>query len=244
MHSASTLNLKFARGLTADMRVPCNAIQSIMHQATTTTTTTNHSKFHSYTYLHTNKNLTHFFPPFLFLHIASWEEQEEANATHHQHPARASPGVGGSSPSSASWRSGTPSPPLSDQGTWTGSSSSTSNGCSAAGPSQDTHNNNRYYTYRGQTSRRSSPCDEGIGSDLENERHPRKKVSIAVNLNDTGEMVNTGSTTLRTVRVGECSWSRINDIVRSYVDKFVLGVPTVEDAANLLKKVVESNLLE
>lgn len=89
-----------------------------------------------------------------------------------------SPGVGGTSNSSssssgASWRSGTPSPPLSDEGApTTGSLWPTS-----AHPSH----NQQHYPYNASGSSSSSTpgstttLDEGIVLDYLEEQHPRKK---------------------------------------------------------------------
>ncbi|KOX71378.1 hypothetical protein WN51_01651, partial [Melipona quadrifasciata] len=88
-----------------------------------------------------------------------------------------SPGVGGTSNSSsssgASWRSGTPSPPLSDEGApTTGSLWPTS-----AHPSH----NQQHYPYNASGSSSSSTpgstttLDEGIVPDYLEEQHPRKK---------------------------------------------------------------------
>lgn len=88
-----------------------------------------------------------------------------------------SPGVGGTSNSSsssgASWRSGTPSPPLSDEGApTTGSLWPT-----AAHPSH----NQQHYPYNASGSSSSSTpgstttLDEGIVPDYLEEQHPRKK---------------------------------------------------------------------
>lgn len=88
-----------------------------------------------------------------------------------------SPGVGGTSNSSsssgASWRSGTPSPPLSDEGApTTGSLWPTS--------AHSSHNQQHYpYNVSGSSSS-STPgstttLDEGIVPDYLEEQHPRKK---------------------------------------------------------------------
>lgn len=89
-----------------------------------------------------------------------------------------SPGVGGmsnsSSSSGASWRSGTPSPPLSEEGVPTRSSP-----CPAT--SHPSHNQPHYpYNASGSSSSStpgSSTLDEGIVPDYIEEQHPRKKVS-------------------------------------------------------------------
>lgn len=89
-----------------------------------------------------------------------------------------SPGVGGmsnsSSSSGASWRSGTPSPPLSEEGVPTRSSP-----CPAT--SHPSHNQPHYpYNASGSSSSStpgSTTLDEGIVPDYIEEQHPRKKVS-------------------------------------------------------------------
>lgn len=89
-----------------------------------------------------------------------------------------SPGVGGmsnsSSSSGASWRSGTPSPPLSEEGVPTRSSP-----CPTT--SHPSHNQPHYpYNASGSSSSStpgSSTLDEGIVPDYIEEQHPRKKVS-------------------------------------------------------------------
>lgn len=89
-----------------------------------------------------------------------------------------SPDVGGmsnsSSSSGASWRSGTPSPPLSEEGVPTRSSP-----CPAT--SHPSHNQPHYpYNASGSSSSStpgSSTLDEGIVPDYIEEQHPRKKVS-------------------------------------------------------------------
>lgn len=90
-----------------------------------------------------------------------------------------SPGVGGmsnssSSSSGASWRSGTPSPPLSEEGVPTRSSP-----CPAS--SHPSHNQPHYpYNASGSSSSStpgSTTLDEGIVPDYIEEQHPRKKVS-------------------------------------------------------------------
>lgn len=91
-----------------------------------------------------------------------------------------SPGVGGmsnsSSSSGASWRSGTPSPPLFEEGV-----PSRNSPCPAtAHPS----NNQAHYAYNAPGTPGSTPggtpiitLDEGIVPDYIEEQHPRKKVS-------------------------------------------------------------------
>lgn len=88
-----------------------------------------------------------------------------------------SPGVGGTSNSSssssgASWRSGTPSPPLSDEGAPT-------TGSLWPTPAHPSHNQ-QHYPYNVSGSSSSTPgstttLDEGIVSDYLEEQHPRKK---------------------------------------------------------------------
>ncbi|KAG7208810.1 hypothetical protein KM043_015002 [Ampulex compressa] len=88
-----------------------------------------------------------------------------------------SPGVGGTSNSSssssgASWRSGTPSPPLSDEGAPT-------TGSPWPNPAHPSHNP-QSYTYNASGSSSSSTpgstnLDEGIVPDYLEEQHPRKK---------------------------------------------------------------------
>ncbi|KYN41769.1 hypothetical protein ALC56_03822, partial [Trachymyrmex septentrionalis] len=93
-----------------------------------------------------------------------------------------SPGVGGmsnsSSSSGASWRSGTPSPPLSEEGVPTRSSP-----CPAA--SHPSHNQPHYpYNTSGSSSSStpgSTTLDEGIVPDYIEEQHPRKKIRAKVN---------------------------------------------------------------
>lgn len=96
-----------------------------------------------------------------------------------------SPGVGGTSNSSsssgASWRSGTPSPPLSDEGApTTGSLWPTS--------AHSSHNQQHYpYNVSGSSSS-STPgsittLDEGIVPDYLEEQHPRKK-KVSSNLTE------------------------------------------------------------
>ncbi|XP_011054944.1 PREDICTED: zinc finger protein 704 [Acromyrmex echinatior] len=93
-----------------------------------------------------------------------------------------SPGVGGmsnsSSSSGASWRSGTPSPPLSEEGVPTRSSP-----CPAT--SHPSHNQPHYpYNTSGSSSSStpgSTTLDEGIVPDYIEEQHPRKKIRAKVN---------------------------------------------------------------
>ncbi|XP_020292813.1 zinc finger protein 395 isoform X2 [Pseudomyrmex gracilis] len=93
-----------------------------------------------------------------------------------------SPGVGGmsnsSSSSGASWRSGTPSPPLSEEGVPTRSSP-----CPAS--SHPSHNQPHYpYNASGSSSSStpgSTTLDEGIVPDYIEEQHPRKKIRAKVN---------------------------------------------------------------
>ncbi|XP_025263495.1 zinc finger protein 704 isoform X2 [Camponotus floridanus] len=93
-----------------------------------------------------------------------------------------SPGVGGmsnsSSSSGASWRSGTPSPPLSEEGVPTRSSP-----CPTT--SHPSHNQPHYpYNASGSSSSStpgSSTLDEGIVPDYIEEQHPRKKIRAKVN---------------------------------------------------------------
>ncbi|XP_036139065.1 zinc finger protein 704 isoform X2 [Monomorium pharaonis] len=93
-----------------------------------------------------------------------------------------SPGVGGmsnsSSSSGASWRSGTPSPPLSEEGVPTRSSP-----CPAT--SHPSHNQPHYpYNASGSSSSStpgSTTLDEGIVPDYIEEQHPRKKIRAKVN---------------------------------------------------------------
>lgn len=88
-----------------------------------------------------------------------------------------SPGVGGTSNSStssgASWRSGTPSPPLSDEG-----APSTSSSMWPA-LSQQAHMHQAAYNAGGSSSSStpgsSTTLDEGIVPDYLEEQHPRKK---------------------------------------------------------------------
>lgn len=92
-----------------------------------------------------------------------------------------SPGVGGmsnsSSSSGASWRSGTPSPPLSEEGVPTRSSP-----CPAT--SHPSHNQPHYpYNASGSSSSStpgSTTLDEGIVPDYIEEQHPRKKIRAKV----------------------------------------------------------------
>jgi len=90
-----------------------------------------------------------------------------------------SPGVGGmsnssSSSSGASWRSGTPSPPLSEEGVPMSSSP-----CPTT--SHPSHNQPHYpYNASGSSSGStpgSTTLDEGIVPDYIEEQHPRKKVN-------------------------------------------------------------------
>lgn len=89
-----------------------------------------------------------------------------------------SPGVGGmsnssSSSSGASWRSGTPSPPLSEEGVLMSSPCPTT--------SHPSHNPPQYSYNASGSSSGSTPgstmLDEGIVPDYIEEQHPRKKVS-------------------------------------------------------------------
>jgi hypothetical protein len=96
-----------------------------------------------------------------------------------------SPGVGGtsnSSSSSASWRSGTPSPPLSDEGALSSNGLWLSNG--TTGAPHPAHNQRYYQYHHAQGSSSSSPnfttYDEGIVPDLDLERPRKKKVSQCI----------------------------------------------------------------
>lgn len=125
-----------------------------------------------------------------------------------------SPGVGGmsnsSSSSGASWRSGTPSPPLFEEGV-----PSRNSPCPAtAHPSQ----NQPHYAYNASGTPGSTPggtpiitLDEGIVPDYIEEQHPRKKVS---NLFSAQRRCSFTTTTTRTINVGTAGFSSILHVRR------------------------------
>ena len=113
-----------------------------------------------------------------------------------------SPGVGGmsnsSSSSGASWRSGTPSPPLSEEGVPTRSSP-----CPAT--SHPSHNQPHYpYNTSGSSSSStpgSTTLDEGIVPDYIEEQHPRKKVSNLFWCSFTSSIDGTCYATMSIIRI-------------------------------------------
>ncbi|XP_029168263.1 zinc finger protein 704 isoform X2 [Nylanderia fulva] len=122
-----------------------------------------------------------------------------------------SPGVGGmsnsSSSSGASWRSGTPSPPLSEEGVPTRSSP-----CPAT--SHPSHNQPHYpYNASGSSSSStpgSTTLDEGIVPDYIEEQHPRKKIRAKVNQDpietEPGACATFESEQVNAAVVFKCTW--------------------------------------
>ncbi|XP_076160448.1 glucose transporter 4 enhancer factor isoform X4 [Ptiloglossa arizonensis] len=124
-----------------------------------------------------------------------------------------SPGVGGTSNSSsssgASWRSGTPSPPLSDEGAST-------TGSLWPTPAHPSHNQQHYPYNASGSSSSSTPVstttlDEGIVPDYLEEQHPRKKkIRAKVNRdpieNGPGNCATYESEQANAAVVFKCTW--------------------------------------